>query len=178
MSWNFETKNCSQRSCGVKESGVSASFPAAKRGVLVECTGSRGLQIDCPPNSLSRIKNSLVPGSPAYDFRAGMVGCEALKIKKLIFFPGMDQQSAATSSSSTMVLQSEHGTWRPVAGARTAWFSGSQIHSPALSHPGGTAPVSQGAPTCPGHPKGPRGLQKQTVPSLGSGGQGWEEAPA
>lgn len=93
MSWNFETKNCSQRFCGVKWSGVSASFPTAKRGVLAECTGSRGLQIDCPPNSLSRIKISLVPGSPSSDFRAGMVDCEALKIKKFIFFVGMDQQS-------------------------------------------------------------------------------------
>lgn len=41
MSCNFETKNCSQRSHGVEESGVSASLPAAKRGVLAECTGSR-----------------------------------------------------------------------------------------------------------------------------------------
>lgn len=93
MTWNFETKNCSQRSHGVKESGVSASFPTAKRGVLVECTGSKSLQIDYPPNSLGRIKKSWVPGTPSSDFRAGMVGCEALTIKTSIFFPGKDQQS-------------------------------------------------------------------------------------
>lgn len=93
MSWNFGTKNCSQRSCGVKESGIFASFPTAKREVLVECTGSRGLQMDCLPHSLGRIKNSLVPGSPSSDFKAGMVDCEALKTMKLISFPRMDQQS-------------------------------------------------------------------------------------
>lgn len=92
MNWNFENENYSQRACGVKENVIAVSFLTAKRGVLAERTSSRGLQVDCPPHSLDWVQCSQVPGLSYCDLKPGVVGCEVLKIKKLIFFPEMDRE--------------------------------------------------------------------------------------
>lgn len=93
MNWSFENKNCSQMPCGVKENGIAVSLTTAKKGALGECRRSSVLQVDGPPHSLGWVQHSQAPEPSSYDLKAGVVGCEILKIKKLIFFQGMVQES-------------------------------------------------------------------------------------
>lgn len=74
----------------MKENGIAVSFTAAKSRVLVEYISSRGLEADCPPHSLGWAQCSQAPGLPSCDLKAGVVGCEVLKINKWIYFLGMD----------------------------------------------------------------------------------------
>lgn len=125
----------------------------------VKCTSSRGLQVDCSSHFLDWVEHSQASGPSSCDLKAVVLGCEAIKIKKLFFFPWMDQERLCSYFHI-------HHLGFVIRTSQQLPLSSKRNHS--------RESCMQGALSCHSEATTLRCLQGQTGPSLGSWRLGWE----